>query len=153
MIQQAARSNIAKSTEWVTLSTNIATIRTLSTREILPLAIVLIKAGGSDRRTKREMGEINGEVLRESGIRNDRLDRRVELAALKGSPIDFPEEAVLLDCLQILLHVVSETLGGFLAEKTGEEILCVGSEEIGEHELLLDDLLLELCVVVSAEWG
>ena len=146
MIQQAARRHEAEPAEGVRLGIALAG---------RPVAGVTVGEGNvkaiRSRGAERDLGEIDGEILREGRVGHDGLDGGIELAALKGGPVDLAEEAVFLDGRQVLGHVVAEALGRVLAQQADEKVFGVRAEEVGQDELLLRDLLLQLGVVVRAE--
>lgn len=103
---------------------------------------------------ERETREIRREILGERRVRDNGANRGRYLAALKRLPVDFAEEAVSLDGMEVLGHVVAQAFGGFFAHEAGEEVLGIWAEEIGQGEFLFEDFLLELGVVVCFEgWG
>ncbi|KAI6761790.1 hypothetical protein HG531_002343 [Fusarium graminearum] len=70
-------------------------------------------------------------------------------ASLLG--INLAEEPVLLHGRQVIGHHCSETLLGILAKKSGKEIFGIGAQEVRKHQLLLDNVVLDLGVILATE--
>jgi hypothetical protein len=56
-----------------------------------------------------------------------------------------------LENLEILCRRTTEAPGGILAQETREKVFGVWTEEVGQLEFLLENILLNLGVVVSGE--
>jgi len=136
-IQQALASHKAKPTKGICIL------------RIVPHVIKLL----GKNRAQRQLGKVLGKILRQLGIRNERLNGRRKLPCFERLPVNLAEKAVVLQRLEVLGHIASEAFLGLLAQEAGEKVLGVGTKVVRERELRLDNLLLDFGVVVAWKRG